>query len=349
MKPYSDYLLQKYPERAKLYEEHGGIWWSTEIKRWMVSHPLLLAEVMESEDFAVPSYDVGAIRDRLNIDLAHLDKLRAHFPLAAEGEAHVALRQKMAREIAANTAGALERFERKFAQALSGVQACASGSRFCLVRELFQPALKDANLRLAGINDDVAEDIEAIPQLFDDTISLKARINIDAIVGRIAAGLPADMGPDERYFRTAIVALNANTLLGSILQSFVATVSAHPGMPLAAMPWAAELPATGLPLIEKKAVRDTTLGGHAIKKGDRLRLFVEAGGYRHGQGPSYSDLYFAVGPHQCPGKSFSRQIWKLAAKHLSGVDRKIALTHMEYRSRDHVFNLYQRLEAEFDA
>lgn len=348
MSTQSDYLLQKNPERARLYGEQGGIRWSTELKRWLISDPTLLREVMTNPNFVVHGYDVTPIMERLNIDLRHMSALRQHLPLAFEGEKHAALRRRMATEIAANTASALDVFDRKFAERLESLSTQAPGTRFCLVRDLFQPTLKWANLRLAGLEDDIDAEIEAVPQLFDDTISLKMRMKINAIIGQIFERLPGDMDDDARYLRTAILALNANTLLGSMTRSFATTIAAHAQTPLSRMPWPTEMPVTGLPLIEKKALNDAMLGGQAIKAGDRLRLFIEAAGYRNGGGPSYSELYFAVGPHQCPGKSFSRQIWKLTVKHVARIDRRLTLIDAAYRGRDHVFNLYERLEAAFD-
>lgn len=343
-----DYLLQKNPERVRLYAENNGIWWSNTLKRWMISNPRLLAEVMREPSFSVPSYDISPVTNRLKLDLHHINVLRTYFPLAVEGEAHRKLRARFAQEIAANTNLALDAFEKSLQENLNYILTDKTGADFCLIKDLFQPALKIANLTIAGIRDRSIQRIENIPQLFDDTISLKMRLEINETIEKIISKLPSNMSLDEKYFRTAIIALNANTLLGSISESVINTVSGQTPTPLNKIRWDAELPATGLPLIEKKAVKDVTIGGCAIKAGDRIRLFLDAAGFRGNSTPQYSDIYFAAGPHRCPGMAFSRQIWKLVVKYLSQVDKQLVIIATKYRERDYVFNLHELAGAKFD-
>jgi cytochrome P450 len=313
----------------------------------MISNPRLLAEAMREPSLSVPSYDISRVTNRLKINLQHINALRAYFPLAVEGEAHRQLRARFAHEIAANTNQALEAFEKSFQENLNRLLADESGADFCLIKDLLQPTLKIANLTIAGIDDSSIEQIENIPQLFDDTISLRMRLAIDATIEKIISKLPENMSVDEKYFRTAIIALNANTLLGSTSQSVINAVSEQESTPLNKIRWSAELPATGLPLIEKKATKDVTIGGCAIKAGDRIRLFLDAAGFQGNTTPQYSDLYFAAGPHRCPGMAFSRQIWKLIVKYLSQVDKRLVITATTYRERDYVFNLYEQARAKF--
>ncbi len=97
----SDYHLHKQPDRHQLYSREGGLWWSDQLQRWMVSNPALIAEVLRSSAFAGHSYDVSAIMHRFSIDLHHLQQLSQQFPLAFEGERHRTLRKRFSAEIAA--------------------------------------------------------------------------------------------------------------------------------------------------------------------------------------------------------------------------------------------------------
>ena len=66
---FSDYQLQKQPDRHRLYGSEGGLWWSEQLHRWMVSKPALIAEILRSSAFVGHIYDVSAIMDRFSIDL----------------------------------------------------------------------------------------------------------------------------------------------------------------------------------------------------------------------------------------------------------------------------------------
>ncbi len=65
---------------------------------------------------------------------------------------------------------------------------------------------------------------------------------------------------------------------------------------------------------------------------------------RKGLGPAFSDLYFAVGPHKCPGMSLSRRIWRLFAAEMAGFPVLLELTSKKIREPDNVFNFPEQME-----
>ncbi len=342
----SDYLLQKDPQRAVIYKGNR-IWWSRELKRWMVADVKILRQILNDDSYTVPDYDASAIIERLDIDLSHMTTLTRHMPLAVEGERHRKLRVKFAKEISKNTQSAILAFETVYTEHLDALQSLADGARFCLIDDLLQPSLRASLMHLAGIGECPVDRIELIPQLFDDTVSLRKRVQINSVIGAVVEALPGSMSTDEKYFRTAILALSGNTLLGSMSQSILNVVSRGRASRLSDLDWDLELPETGLALVEKYATRDTEIAGCPIKTGDRLRLFLDAAGYQDRDVSSYSDLFFGSGPHKCPGMSFSRQAWKVVSKQLSKVPRRLIILAAEYRKNDHVFNLHERIEANF--
>ena len=92
-----------------------------------------------------------------------------------------------------------------------------------------------------------------------------------------------------------MLALNMNTLLGSISKSFLTVVRRNPGTAIGTMDWDRDLPATALPMIERKALANSTLLGHNIKIGHRVRLFVDVNEFDRDSGSKYTELYFAAG------------------------------------------------------
>lgn len=343
----TELLLQKQLDRFDIYRRPPGIWLSSSRRRWMVTSPDLIREVMTNNAFAVPTYDVSRLSERLNIDLRFLNALREWIPLAHEGKRHRALRASFARAVTARTDAALL----ALGQALEerrGLFSRPPGTELCLFSELFRPAMRQAIARLSDVA--LPEDlpVEVIPQLFDDTISLSRRRKINAVLQDISNAIPDSLGEEERQTRMAIIALSANTLLGSVCQTFIEQLGRSPGRPLSAVAWGRELTRTALPLVEKRVMKPVQLGGQQLAQGDRVRLFIEAAGFTAEGRPCYDDLFFAVGPHKCVGMNFSIRAWQSVAGFLSTIERSMTLKAVTERDGDYVFNLPERIVVKLD-
>jgi hypothetical protein len=343
------FLLQKEPGRASTYRQLPPIWWSEQALRWFVTNPELIREIMHDRAFSVPDYNVQAIIDRLDVDLSGLMKTREHLPLAWEGEKHKALRNWMTRLIAANSGPSSEIFQDQFRARLA--KALPKG-RFCFVQDLVKPAMRATILRMSGYPDPFDPDIpeiEITPHFFDDRISLRKRKQINEVIHAIAGRLPPEMADEEKYAVVAIINVSSNTLLATLTQSVLQVLWMNPDTPSSDMNWNVELPATGLPLIEKVCLRVTEVRGHTIRPGDRLRLFIETEGLSDGPVSRYSDLFFATGPHRCSGMAFSRQIWTILGDEMRRVELKFRVLQTSERQHDYVFNFLEKLEVETHA
>ena len=165
---------------------------------------------------------------------------------------------------------------------------------------------------------------------------------------RSSSGLPQSWSNDQRYLSSAIIALSANTLLGSVSLTFLEALRTSPTRRLSDVEWGTDLIRTGLPLIEKKAMRDTVLGSVQLGKGSRVRLFIESEGVHPGNPYQYSDLFFAVGSHRCVGMNISRQVWARIAQFLSEIARPISVLEVAERTGDYVFNFPEKIWVRFD-
>ena len=344
----TDLLLQKQPDRVSVYRRPPGLWLSKGRKRWMVTAPDLIREVMTSDAYSVPTYDVSTLSQRLHLDLAFLNSLREWLPLAHEGERHRILRASFARAITSRTEPALEAL-RQALEARTGLFDQPSGTEICLFASLFRPALREAIAALSDVSLPEEIAVELIPQLFDDTISLSRRRKINAVLEDISRRIPDVLGEEDRQTRMSIIALSANTLLGSVCQTFVEQLRRSPGLPMRGVTWGRELTRTALPLVEKRVVRQNVLGGQQLQPGDRVRLFIEAAGFDAEGRPCYDDLFFAVGPHKCVGMNFSLRAWQVVAEFLAKLDNRIALVELSERERDYVFNLPARILVKLNA
>lgn len=344
----TDLLLQKQLDRLATYRRPPGIWLSPGSKRWMVTAPDLIREVMTNDAFAVPRYDISQLTARLNIDLAFLSRLPDWIALAHEGERHRHLRAISARAITARTDEALGVLRQALEDRRSIFDG-PSGSEVCLFTSLFRPALRQTIASLSDVPLPQDLPVEVIPQLFDDTISLSRRRRINEILEAVSNCLPASLPDDERQLRMAIIAVSTNTLLGSICLTFIEQLGGAPGTPLSGVDWGSDLVRTALPLVEKRVVKPVQLGGQSLTPGDRVRLFIEAAGFTPDGRHRYDDLFFAVGAHKCVGMNFSIRAWQAVAGFLSSVNRSVKLEAVTERDGDYVFNLPERIVVKLDA
>ena len=179
--------------------------------------------------------------------------------------------------------------------------------------------------------------VEEVPQLFDDAISGKRRLAIQATIEQIISASKLS-DPEDTHIGIAILAVSSNTLLGSLARSCIAQLQAAEGSSMAQIEWSEDFSHTALGLVEKVVLADAELGGAKLKPGDRVRLLLDSAGYEHGGSESaYSDLFFAVGPHRCVGMSISRQIWGLLTARLAREKFGLRVMEVEHRQGDYVF------------
>lgn len=345
----SDFLLQKSAMRGQRYHEPPGIWYSRELKRWMVTSPDLIRQILHDDAFIAPSYDISAVTEKLGLRFEHIDALRVWLPLATEGARHRELRETVARHLAQHTPAALQALGTALDNAQAALLARPAATPFCLYQDLIRPVMMPGLQALAGLDLPIAWPIETLPLLFDVRVPLKQRRAIDALIGNIVTSQPGSLRRETAYLRAAVLALSVNTLPSSMVLTVMERVRAASGQTLSAIDWGDELLRTGLPLVEKIAARDVRLANLEIAAGDGLRLFLEADGVSQAGAYRYSELFFAEGNHKCVGMHFSRQAWRRVAQVLGGVQRPLRLLGLTERANDYVFNFPQRCEVVFDA
>ena len=302
----------------------------------MCTDPEVIEQILKSDEFGVHDFKVDQLAKRLSLDLGAIQKLTAYFPLAREGEEHKILRKRFIDEIARNYKTAIIAFEKCLGERCKLLEQ--HQGEIDLVPALLTPSLALPICLLAGIRLGEDFDFWSISQILDETISIRQRIKINQTISIIMESLPPEMDEGERLFRTALVTLGSNALYGSIAESFVIMLKKHKPNSFSSIAWDEELPATGIPVIEKKAMADVIIEGHAFCKGERVRLYLEATGYQGSVFPSYTKQYFAPSRHLCPGMSFSRDVWKLFRHELGIVRKRFSIMSISYRENDNVFN-----------
>lgn len=344
----SDFLLQKSPDRARLYHEPPGIRYSEELRRWFVTAPALIREVFYDDNFVVPGLDLTEFTEHLNLDLTTVEGVIDWAPLIHEGDKHRLRREQLARLIARNNAPALDAISAELGSRLGSVLALPAGTPFCLYTTVVRPVMITGLMRLAGLDLSLDLAYESLPQMLDQALPVSRRKKINALTGQILGMMPADLSHDEKHVRAVIIALGVNTLLGSLGLSVVHTVEQNPGARLSDMAWPADLPRTAVPHVERRALADRQLGGVTVRSGEIVRVFLEAAGLAADGTCSYSDVFFALGSHKCVGLNFSRQTWTRFVAGLGKVGRSMRIIDVHEREHDYLFNYPDRIMVEFN-
>ncbi len=347
MPEYSDYAIHRLSDKHRYYADERKLWWSKELGRWMCVDPMLIKSILADDDFRVMSYSVDKITERLGIDLDHVKQLLRYFPLAQEGEAHKSIRKRHAMAIAEKSDQALQDFRISFEQKLAEL---ASGSERTvdLLDGLLKPALQQFFATLSGIEKTYLNGSDSISQILDETLGLSKRVAINEKIQSLLESLPPEMSLDEKYFRISIVALGTDSMLGTLSQSLVTVLKRYPAGSPAEMHWDEELPATGVPVIERWLSADKTIGATSMQAGQRIRLYLDAAGYDHAEAPAYSALYFGSGSHLCLGMPVGRKLWKLITALFQTFNKKLTMIEANYREHDNVFNLYDTIKVKIN-
>lgn len=309
--------------------------WSQTLQRWCVFSPDLIRAVMRDRRFAVPSYDLSVLEDRLGIALPLTKAAMRGLPLTNEGEVHKTQRAEFARTLARRSDAAIAAFGAALSARLQAVADLPHSTSFCLVADVMRPASRALIAALADLHLDDACNLEMLPQSFDDSISVRRRLDIESLLQKISGKAPHD---EALLMGLGTIMVSANTLLGSLVRSVVDQIERNPVMRLDAIAWPADLPCTSLSLVEKVCVESASVGGTAFERGDRLRLYIEAGGVDlHGNSVP-SDLFFAVGPHRCIGMSLSVASWRCTTRLLSSMQGRWQILSSATRPFDRVFH-----------
>ena len=69
MKKLSDYKLQRRLDKSTIYNSQEGVWWSSELSRWMCTDPEVIEQILKSDEFGVHDFKVDQLAKRLSLDL----------------------------------------------------------------------------------------------------------------------------------------------------------------------------------------------------------------------------------------------------------------------------------------
>jgi len=340
----TDYLLHKLSDRPKIYQSHRDLWWSADLKKWMCTNPGLIINIIEDARFGVHAYDFSKLEERFGLRFQHIKKIVSYLPLTLD-DGHKTARKNMAQVISGRHQECLRSFEETLTLKLNLIDS--EDGPIDLVQAVIQPSLKTALMFLSGLQGQEDFETEALSQIFDASISMHRRVEINDQLAMLVKQLPESLSLDEKYFRISVFAIGYDSLLGSITSSLAMILLRHQSKALHQINWDKDIPYTGIPVIERLAKEDCELGGVKIKSGQAVRLYLESAGFASHEKSRYVSLFYGHGIHKCVAMHLSNDIWKIFINEFAKINRHFAISEMNVRSNDYVFNVYSNIKLRF--
>ena len=337
----SDYIIHKRSDKSDLYKCYEKMWWSGELKRWICISPEIIKTILNNPNFFVINHDIEKLVARFKIDVSYLAKVIQQLPVTQDGTAHKELRKRFALMLASRSDVVLAFFEKELTERLH--QLINSKKEFDLSKDLLKPLVQETSLLLSDVAWLKSNKLDKLPTIFDETLTLTSRIELNQSIGEILEELKVNLDESECYFRIALFALGNDSLLSTISESLVSILLRNPDAVSSDITWDSQIPATGVPVIERISDIDIEISGNQIEKGQRVRLYLDSAGYIETSYPSYSALYFGSGAHTCLGMPIGTKIWTIVTDVFRKIDKRIVIAQLTYRKNDNVFNVYDEI------
>lgn len=297
----------------------------------------LIAAIFRSEDFRTNPFadHYRTISERTGIDFqASIDTLD-HIPFSKEGGEHRRLRGEMAAVVAAESRehmAGMEAFVGGLVRDLF-----VAGSEIELQQQLARPIFYELFSRWLKVDQSEFLQDMNISQVFDGAMSLNRRKKVNQNLHDLTCAFAArqDKVPTTPAFAVAMNVLGNDALTGSLVLSVWHVLAQHPGARLCDIAFPANLPATGVPFIERIAARDVEIGGLKVAKAEKVRLMIDATSLQ--VSGEEADLFFGRGRHLCIGKPMTLIIWRSVAKAIASLPLRFTTGEMRLRSGDYAF------------
>ncbi|HET7714667.1 MAG TPA: hypothetical protein VFK86_03490 [Bauldia sp.] len=337
--------IQHRPDRHVTYGELHPFAYDDTLQCWCVFDKGMIAAILQSDRFHVVPYaeHYREIEQRTGIDFGGIITALDSIPLANEGADHRRLRAEFAAVMGAAGRNAVKATEEYVAALVR--DAFAAGSTIDLT-DLGAKIYNHVFSLWLGIDQGEIVDKSDFSQVFDRTRSLNRRKQLNQNLTRLIAAFTErhDLSTSPEI-AVAMNVVGRDAFVGSIVLSIWETLSRSPGARLSEIAFAESLPATGVPYVERLAQDDATLGGMTVRKGDRLRVFLDATA-RYVSGEE-ANLLFGKGRHLCLGKPMTLVVWRALVATAGTLSARFTPVEFRMREGDYVFSYPDRAVVRF--
>jgi len=188
---------------------------------------------------------------------------------------------------------------------------------------------------LSGIHCGGIGEAESLSLVFDKMPSVNRRKLVNGRIGRLVMDQAAGCEFEQANFNAAVSIVGADSIFGSLTESFIYEIRQNSGKSLSDIDWAKKLPATGVPYVDRIAVENVSIEKIDISAGQRIRLFLN--GFQFDDADEL-DGYFGAGRHTCLGKAVSVKAWDIMTSILKKTCKRVEISKVKYRKSDFLFN-----------
>ena len=325
----------------------SAIDWVPALGCWCAFDANTISAVLKSNDFAAADFAEihRLLEQRVGMDCSALIRIFEHTPNANEGPRHAKCRADLARLLFADMDATKQRTAVVVRDLVD--ELCQPGAQVDLVQDLIVPVCDALFAGILGAERaaNSQNDVSA-SQIFDLYLGLNRRRRINekakAMIEAFAASETLKTSPD---YAVALSMVGYDSIVGSLGCSLLHVLRQTDGERLCDLSFPPELPATGVPYIERFAVTDCTVEGASIRVGDRVRLYLDAGSPEDaGERP-----YFGKGRHSCIGEDLSTWLWQTFVAELARVPLVCVVESATRRKPDWVFTYYSSIVARLNA
>jgi cytochrome P450 len=331
--PRLDYDPRASGERADL----PPIEWVASLGCWCVFSVEDIAYILKSHVFAAADFIDWhrKLEQKVGIDCSALIKVLGHIATAHEGERHARIRHDFARTLKSNIALTKQKTAKAASEIVNAM--CRPGSGVDLIQDIVRPICDIMFESILGAGVVSRSDVGVSPsQIFDLYLGLNRRrkINAEASAMLRAFASANDSLTTTPEYAAGLSMLGYDSIVGSLGNSLLKVLQGDgAGKRLCDLCFPTALPATAVPYIERFAKQDCTLKGAGIRKGDRVRLYLDKGC----AGQAENRPFFGKGRHSCLGEELSTWLWRTLTAELGKLALAWTIERVERRKPDWVF------------
>jgi cytochrome P450 len=295
--------------------------------------------VLASPDFDVMAFGPrhAGIAAKMGVDLSEIIQIMTYVPLALRGDAHRAARVQAARIVGLGHADAMAVLP-GVAQHLAHV--LQTPGRHDLMADVVGPMTESLVSALIGVPLQSPPDA-MISRVFSETIGMAKRRRMNeelaTLRARVAVAFP-DEDDAMHGARVSMAVLGRDATVGTIgmslhdwLQGVTGVIGQHAFPP--------QPTRTGVPMISRQALRDTTVQGCPVAQGTIVSCDMTS--LETGNVADHL-RFFGAGGHVCLGRRLTLGLFAAMADAVAGVTTRLARVDMTLR-RDDIFAIPQTL------
>jgi hypothetical protein len=323
--------LHNHPSRFDRFKASPGIFFSDELRQWIVFEPKLVVELLRDERLVVPNVlkALDKLENRYKRTYSNL-RFAAHcIPLLLEGQIHREVRRGLTDLVTdgrVRTTAALPGLMSRYVQPMEK-QTSAEW-----IETTFAPLANAIFCHMCNCPTDLPFPRLVLTRLFDRFVSLAAINAAEEQIGHLRAELEAK-APDLHSAQiVALMIIGRDSLVGTLASSLYSIVEKNLHRRFTEIPFPDFPPETGVAIAERTAVSDIKVGSLTISAGASVRMFF--------QPMSSADSLvsrlnlFGAGVHSCIGRPISLDVWRALISTLSQFKCRVTSVACEFESNN---------------